>query len=93
MECTRFDEKKWGMSLEQIQRSMAETTEDRLWFYDNLPVLRKKYMGKWVCVRAKQVIAADQNHDRLIAEVKQTPKGLAGVQILFVPPEDMIFVY
>jgi len=93
MSSSNWDDKKWGMTFEEFQKSIEDYANDRLWFYDNLDDLRRTHLNKWVAVRNKQIVDSDKDHDELIERLESGGIGLSGTHVLFVRPEDIVVIY
>ncbi|MEM2917596.1 MAG: DUF5678 domain-containing protein [Candidatus Bathyarchaeia archaeon] len=52
---------------------------------DFLQEVEKKFVGKWVGVKEKEVVVVAENHEEIIKEIKR--KGLNEVYIFYVPSE------
>jgi len=47
--------------------------------------VKKKFAGKWVGVKGREVVAVSESHEELVRKIKR--KGLDGVYIFYVPTE------
>jgi len=47
--------------------------------------IKKKFAGKWVGVKGREVVAVSDSHEELLRKVKR--KGLDEVYIFYVPTE------
>jgi len=47
--------------------------------------VKKKFVGKWVGVKGRAVVAVSESHDEIVREIKR--EGLDGVYIFYVPSE------
>jgi len=50
-----------------------------------LDEVKRRFVGKWVGVKGRDVVVVSESHDEVVGEVKR--KGLDGVYIFYVPSE------
>lgn len=88
-----WNEMKKHLDHDWLIEAMEASRRDRLWFYDNLPQLRREHPNKWVAVQGLQVIDADRSHDRLMERLMRRPGGANDVEILQVLPEGTVWMF
>lgn len=92
MECAKWDEHRFGMSFDELTRSIEAARNNRLWFLKSLQELRDKYLNKWVAVHKKRIVAADEDYDALIKAVLKKGIQVAEIEVHLVTPEDLLWV-
>ena len=50
-----------------------------------LDEVKRRFVGKWVGVKGRDVVVVSESHDEVVGEIKR--KGLDGVYIFYVPSE------
>ena len=79
-----FDERKWGITREQLHDEMQRFGENTSWCHRNEERLRKKYPDQWVVVENGKVVMADPDHAKILKTLRARPKGLDSAYIHFV---------
>ena len=70
---------------------MEEFEQDSKWFYENIDLLRKKKLtGKFVAIKDKEIMVADNNLEDVIKFLEQKGENPSYLVIEFVYPEGMI---
>ncbi len=77
-----------GEAPEETRRSIEMARDNRLWFLDNLTMLRRRHLNKWVAIRSRRVIAEHRDYKGLVAQLRSALKDFSDVEIEFVAPED-----
>jgi len=92
MECAAWDDRKFGVTMEELRKSIETARENRLWVLQSLESLRRDYLNKWVAVNKKRIIAADFDYDALVDSVKKKGIPFAEVEIHLVTPENLLWI-
>jgi len=50
-----------------------------------LDEVKRRFVGKWVGVKGRDVVVVSESHDEVVGEIKR--KGLDGVYVFYVPSE------
>ena len=72
-------------------REMEEFEQDSKWFYENIDLLRKKKLtGKFVAIKDKEIMVADNNLEDVIKFLEQKGENPSYLVIEFVYPEGTV---
>jgi len=93
MKAVEFDYTEFGLTMEEIMKSIEDAAADRLWFYDNLDEIRKKHVSSWVAVRNKKIVDSDKSHERLLKRLESAAGGLSDIDVMYVYPKNIVTVY
>ena len=75
----------------ELSKEISQFEDDSKWFYENVDLLRKKrFVGKFVAIRNKEVIASDVDINVVVKEVESEGKNPAYIVIEYVYPEGTI---
>ena len=77
----------------QSPRGLDEFEEDSKWFYENIDLFRKrKLTGKFIAIKNKEVIAADDNFRTVVSSIEEKGENPAYIVIEFVYPEGTVIL-
>jgi hypothetical protein len=77
----------------QLYKEISEFESDSKWFYENADLLRKKkFVGKFVAIKNKEVIASGEDFNLVVNEVDSKGKNPAYVVIEYVYPEGTVIL-
>ena len=72
-------------------RGIDEFEKDSKWFYENIDSLReKKYTGKFVAIKNKEVIASDDNLKTVVINIEKLGENPSYILIEFVYPKEAV---
>ncbi|MBM3234563.1 hypothetical protein FJZ19_05735 [Candidatus Pacearchaeota archaeon] len=78
----------------QIPKEISEFENDSKWFYDNNSILIKKgFVGKFVAIKNKEVIASGEDFNLVVKEVEQKGENPSYIVIEYVYPEGTIILF
>ena len=75
-----------------LPRGLEDFENDSRWFYENLNVLDKKFAGKFIAIKNKNVIASDKDIDVVVSVVEKQGENPAYILIEFVHPEGTVIL-
>ena len=78
----------------QLTKEINDFERDSKWFYENVGLLRKKgFVGKFVAVNNKEVIASGKEFNLVVKLVESEGKNPAYILIEYVYPEGIVVLF
>ena len=82
-----------NLQTPKVLKEISGFEEDSKWFYENADFLRKnKFIGKFVAIKNKEVIASDKELNKVVKEVENKGKNPSYIVIEYVYPEGTIIL-
>jgi hypothetical protein len=75
----------------QVMQLLNEVDSDLAWFKDNFEELKERYDNMFIAIRNGHVLAAEENVNKLINELKRKRISSAEVIIQFVSSIPAVF--
>ena len=81
-------------SSQLLLKDINEFESDSKWFYENIDLLRKKkFVGKFVAINNKEVMASGENFNIVVKLVEKKGKNPASIVIEYVYPEGTVILF
>lgn len=83
---------KYAISEKEELKKIAEMERSSQWLESIRDEIKEKYVGKFIAVKDKKIVANDKNFQRLIKTLEASGEDLKSIFIEFVPSKDLMLI-